>query len=78
MNLVTRQLFPTYAVGVPGQNSYQDSDALLKKGSSLLFIAPWRDKSLIGTSYTVCEQDPDNFKVTDKDIQLSIARSPAL
>ena len=69
INLVTRQLFPTYAVGVPGQNSYQDSDALLKKGSSLLFIAPWRDKSLIGTSYTVCEQDPDKFKVTKKDIQ---------
>lgn len=69
INLVTRQLFPTYAVGVPGQNSYQDSDALLKKGSNLLFIAPWRDKSLIGTSYTVCEQDPDKFKVTEKDIQ---------
>lgn len=68
INLVTRQLFPSYAVGVPGQNSYRD-DALLKKGSPLLFIAPWRDKSLIGTTYKICQQEPDDFKIGEKDIQ---------
>ena len=74
INLVTRQLFPTYAVGISGQNSYRDSDALIKKGSSLLFIAPWRGKSLIGTKYTVCNQDPDDFQVTEKDIQEFLAQ----
>lgn len=69
INLVTRQLFESYAVGISGQNSYQDPDALINKGSSLLFIAPWRGKSLIGTAYAVCDQDPDVFKVTEKDIQ---------
>lgn len=74
INLVTRQLFPTYAVGISGQNSYRDSDALIKKGSSLLFIAPWRGKSLIGTKYTVCDRDPDDFQVTQKDIQEFLAQ----
>lgn len=69
INLVTRQLFETYAVGISGQNSYQDRDTLIDKGSSLLFIAPWRGKSLIGTTYTVCNEDPDDFIVTEKDIQ---------
>lgn len=69
INLVTRQLFENYAVGIAGQNNYQDSDALINKGSNLLFIAPWRGKSLIGTAYTVCNEDPDNFEVTEKEIQ---------
>ncbi len=69
INLVTRQLFQNYAVGVPGQNSYQDTDALVKKGNNFLFVAPWRDKSLVGTHYSVCESDPDAFNVTEKDIQ---------
>lgn len=74
INLVTRQLFETYAVGISGQNSYQDADALIKKGSSLLFIAPWRGKSLIGTKYIVYDQKPDNFQVTEPEIQEFLAQ----
>ncbi|NEO95670.1 MAG: glycerol-3-phosphate dehydrogenase/oxidase, partial [Moorea sp. SIO3G5] len=70
MNLVIRRpLCQTYAVGISTQNPYRDSDALVNKGSRLLFIAPWRGKSLVGTSYAVWDQDPDNLNITEQDIQ---------
>ncbi|AOW99577.1 glycerol-3-phosphate dehydrogenase [Moorena producens PAL-8-15-08-1] len=70
MNLVIRRpLCESYAVGISTQNSYRDSDAIVNKGSRLLFIAPWRGKSLVGTSYSVWDQDPDNFNITQQDIQ---------
>jgi len=69
INLMTRRLFHTYAVGVLGQNGYRDADAVISKGSRFLFITPWRGQSLIGTAYTVYNEDPDDFKVTEKDVQ---------
>ncbi|NET82472.1 MAG: glycerol-3-phosphate dehydrogenase/oxidase [Moorea sp. SIO1F2] len=70
MNLVIRRpLCQSYAVGISTPYSYRDSDAIVNKGSRLLFIAPWRGKSLVGTSYAVWDQDPDNFKITEQDIQ---------
>ena len=69
MNLVTRPIFENYAVGISAQNSYRDPDTLIDKGSRLLFVSPWRGKSMIGTSYTVYDQDPDNFQITKEDIQ---------
>jgi glycerol-3-phosphate dehydrogenase len=69
INLVTRPLFDTYATGISSQNGYRDSDALLNKGSRLLFITPWRGHSLIGTAYAVYGDDPDALNVTEQDIQ---------
>ena len=69
VNLVTRPLFQTYAVGISSTNSYRDPNAILNKGSRFLFIAPWRGKSIIGTSYTVWDEKPDDLQVTTADIQ---------
>jgi len=69
MNLVTRLLFQTYAVGISGQNGYRDPNAVINKGNRLLFIAPWRDYSLIGTAYTAYGEDPDDLKVSGRDIE---------
>lgn len=70
MNLVLRRpLFDHYAVGIYSQNDYRDPDAVLDKGSRLLFIAPWRGKSMVGTAYSVCDQDPDSWEVTEAEIQ---------
>jgi len=69
VNLVTRPLFQTYAVGISSTNSYRDPDAIVNKGSRFLFIAPWRGKSIIGTSYTVWDEKPDDLQVTTADIQ---------
>ena len=70
INLVVRRpIFETYAVGISSRNRYSEPDAIISKGSRLLFVAPWRGKSMIGTYYAVCEQEPDDFQVTEKDIQ---------
>ncbi|PSO50404.1 MAG: glycerol-3-phosphate dehydrogenase/oxidase [Cyanobacteria bacterium QH_1_48_107] len=69
MNLVTRRpLFEKHAVGISSHSEAQDSGGT-NKGSRFFFIAPWRGKSMIGTSYAVCDENPDDFQVTEADIQ---------
>lgn len=68
INLVTRRRFSDYAVGLMGNNGYQDKNAVVRKNNSLLFIAPWRDYSLIGTSYKPYADTPDELRVTSEDI----------
>ncbi len=69
VNIVTRLIFKTYAVGISARDGYSDSHALINKRRRLLFIAPWRDRSLIGTAYVESDEDPDRLKVTGPDIQ---------
>jgi glycerol-3-phosphate dehydrogenase len=69
VNLVTKQLFKDFAVGLMGNNNMQDKEALIKKGSSFLFIAPWRDRSLVGTHYKAYQETPDEFQVTETDVR---------
>ena len=68
-NLVTRQLFHTYALGISGGNASRGAGALGSKGSGLLFVAPWRGRSLVGTAYAACDENPDAFGVTEKDVR---------
>jgi glycerol-3-phosphate dehydrogenase len=74
MNLVTTHpLFEKYAVGMDSKNSSADPDAVVSKGSRFLFIAPWRDRSIIGTEYAVYNKDPDDFQISEEDINKFIA-----
>ena len=68
INLVTKPLFSDYAVGLLGSNGYLDKETLLHKGTSLLFVAPWRGYSLIGTSYQAYTGSPDDMKATEQDV----------
>lgn len=70
INLVTRPIVKKYAIGVSN------------KCSRLFFITPWRNHSLIGTAYLPYHGAPDDFKVTEKDIQdfidqINLAYPPA-
>lgn len=67
-NLVTRPLFKTYAVGLSGKNQSNDVESDFREGNRFFFITPWRGRSLIGTSYSTYDGDPDNFKITEEDI----------
>ncbi|MCL4708542.1 glycerol-3-phosphate dehydrogenase/oxidase [bacterium] len=70
MNLVIRrQLIPEYAVGVPSKFEFKDADAIINKGSRLLFIRPWRHLSLIGTTHVAYEGNPQDFCITEQEIQ---------
>lgn len=67
MNLITRPLFDTYAVGLSGAKRQLANGSVQK--SRFFFIAPWRGKSMIGTWYSVYNQDPNQFKITEAEIQ---------
>ena len=69
VNISTKSLFEKYAVGLYGKNRHQDSDAVLKKGGRLFFVSPWRDQSLIGTTYKPYDGNPDHLMVTEADVQ---------
>jgi glycerol-3-phosphate dehydrogenase len=55
-----------YAFAVEG--TQRDPDAVISRGNRLYFITPWRGRSLIGTTDTVYEGDPDNFAITERDV----------
>ena len=62
MNLVLRRsLFEHYAVGLTHRDSQSNS-------SRFLFIAPWQNKSMVGTYYTAYDGEPDAFRITNQDI----------
>ena len=71
IQIVTPLLYNKVAVAVP--SAYKDPDAVLSRGTRNFFITPWRGVSLIGTTDTVYEGDPDNFRITDRDIRDFIA-----
>jgi len=55
-----------YAFAVEG--TQRDPDAVISRGNRLYFITPWRGRSLIGTTDTVYEGDPDDFAITERDV----------
>ena len=55
IHLLTRALTKTHAIAVSEESSYY-------------FILPWRGHSLLGTTDTVYEGDPDKVHVSEKDI----------
>jgi len=73
MNLVVRKkLFPKFAVGISSKAEFRDSDAVIKKGSRLFFITPWREYSLIGTTHVQYDGDAHDFRISEEDIQTFI------
>jgi glycerol-3-phosphate dehydrogenase len=70
MNVILKhRLIPDYAVGVLSESGFKDEDSIIDRGTRLFFITPWRDYSLIGTSYAPYHGEPGDFKVTEEDIE---------
>jgi glycerol-3-phosphate dehydrogenase len=65
--VVNRKLLPGMGVGI--QTKYKDPDAWLSRGNRHLFMAPWRDYTLIGVHSRVYEGDPYTLTVTEEEIQ---------
>ncbi len=69
MNLVIkRQLIPEYAVGVSSKFEFKDKDAIISKGSRALFIVPWRNYTMVGTTHLPFTGDASNFQITEDDV----------
>lgn len=56
MNIVTRQVFPNYAVGV---KSERQSDSIVGNSKRLYFITPWKNRSIIGTTHFHYDGQPE-------------------
>lgn len=69
-NLVTRRLYAHTAIAFTVPTAFSDSDALLNKGDRLFFVVPWRQFSLIGTRHLPYHGDPDDFAVTEEDVDV--------
>lgn len=69
INLVTRQIVPEYAIGVPSKFQFSEGKAIPLKKSRILFITPWRNYSLIGTNHLPFEGCIDDHQATCSEIQ---------
>ena len=66
IQIITRDL--TGDLGLAITSRHKDSDAVLSRGARHYFIAPWRGHSLIGTTDTLFEGDPDAFRITESEV----------
>jgi glycerol-3-phosphate dehydrogenase len=69
MNLVTRKLIPKYAAGIPTRPVNGLGVRSVSKKSRLLFIAPWRGCSIVGTYHTHYHGHPDGFAAEEEDVE---------
>lgn len=67
--IVRRQLVSEYAVGVFSSGRSMDQDAIIRKRGRLLFITPWRNHSLIGTTHEGYAGEADNLELGEADIE---------
>lgn len=68
--LVVNRIFSgNYAFGIPFKKEFKDEDAVIDKGYRHLFITPWRGHSLIGTAQEPFQGYPEEYEITEKDIQ---------
>jgi glycerol-3-phosphate dehydrogenase len=69
--VVNRLLTKKYALAVPSKHI--DPNAIVSRGQRHLFIIPWRDCTLVGSSHLVYKGRPEEFTVTNEDIEELIA-----
>ena len=56
-----------HALAIQGMT--RDPDATFSRGARHLFLAPWRDYTLVGVWHVVWEKDPDRLAVTDQELE---------
>lgn len=66
IQLVLPKLVDRYAVAV--ESRFQDAAARISRGGRSFFLQPWREHTLLGTSDSTVEVDPDNFLISEKEI----------
>ncbi|UCG25920.1 MAG: glycerol-3-phosphate dehydrogenase/oxidase [Chloroflexota bacterium] len=74
LNLVTRQIRPDVAMGVYGHRPVAGGFDGESQQSQVLFIVPWRQYSLIGTTHAHFTGPPQSFEVTEATVQDLIDR----
>ncbi|MGE5753912.1 MAG: FAD-dependent oxidoreductase [Deltaproteobacteria bacterium] len=65
--VVPRRLSGEFALAC--QTRTKDADAILSRGGRHLFMAPWREYTLIGVWHGVFKGPPEGAKVTEQELQ---------
>ena len=65
--VVRRALRETHALAINAKT--MDPDAILSRQTRHLFLVPWRGYTLVGVWHMVHHSSPDDFTVTDDDLQ---------
>ena len=74
MNIVVnRDLMGKYAAGLSGPYRHVFEDGREYQAYRILFFAPWRGKTIIGTNHRPYYRDLDKYKVTEKEIEEFLA-----
>lgn len=68
MNLVTRQVVPDVALAVRSHHGHELADGSTETRSRVLFIAPWRSYSIVGTLHVPYRGRPDDGGVSEQRI----------
>jgi glycerol-3-phosphate dehydrogenase len=68
INLVARQLWTDYAVGLQSHPVKGNGRTSSRNQGQLFFIVPWRGYSLIGTRHIIWPHPPDTFNITEEMI----------
>ncbi|MBN1464591.1 glycerol-3-phosphate dehydrogenase/oxidase [candidate division KSB1 bacterium] len=68
MNLIINRPLAKMAFAAPTRAAFRDSDALINKGSRMLFFVPWRGKTLAGTAHKPYYGAAEDYSVTEADI----------
>lgn len=69
MNLIiNREIVSKYAVGVRSRYQNSDPGGKVYRGSRVLFLAPWRGATIVGTQHRPFEGEPEGFSVTEEMI----------
>jgi glycerol-3-phosphate dehydrogenase len=70
MNLVIRPIVTgKVAIGLSCRRAHRDEDTLLGGGSRFLFIIPWRNVSMIGTTHHPYAGEPDEVEAAEEEIR---------
>ncbi len=67
--IVNRRLFGKYAVGLESQEQFADKDNLIRRDKRLFFFVPWRQKTMIGTTYKHSFLDDAQLYTDRQDIE---------
>lgn len=65
--VVSRRLSSEYALAC--QTRTMDADAILHRGGRHLFLAPWREHTLVGVWHGIYEGSPEEVTVTREELQ---------
>ncbi|MCI0496176.1 glycerol-3-phosphate dehydrogenase/oxidase, partial [candidate division KSB1 bacterium] len=69
MNLIVNRKLMDNAAGLSGPYQYVHADGSVYKAHRILFFAPWRDYTIIGTNHLVYNGKQEDYKITEAEIQ---------